>query len=290
MPIVRTAIRHRAEELSARFPPLLVAAERVAASVSQGVHGRRRVGVGETFWQFRRYQPGDGLAHIDWRQTAKGDAVFVRETEWEAAQTVWMWRDGSKSMDYRSGDVPETKKERAELLLLALAFLLSRSGERAALLGQSRMPMGGRSMPTRIAALLGNDESDAPGLPPKTRLPRHARAVLFGDFLSPPEEVSALFGHYAGQGVSGFVVRLADPAEADFPFSGRIRFQDTDARAQALIGRAETVREDYLERMAAHDGALAEAARAWGWRYIVHRTDRPAQTALLALHQALGGT
>ena len=85
-------LHHRAEELSAHLPPLLVAAERVAATVSQGVHGRRRVGQGETFWQFRRYEFGDSTQLIDWRQSAKSQPLYVRETEWEAAQSVWLWR------------------------------------------------------------------------------------------------------------------------------------------------------------------------------------------------------
>src|SRR4051812_34764592 len=94
--------QQRAEHLASRLPPLLVLAERVAATVAQGVHGRRRVGQGETFWQFRRYQPGDSAEDIDWRQTAKTDRIFVRETEWEASQSVWIWRDASPSMRWRS--------------------------------------------------------------------------------------------------------------------------------------------------------------------------------------------
>ena len=96
------ALRQRAEEAAAALPPLLVAAERVAATVAQGVHGRRRVGQGETFWQFRQYQPGDAASRIDWRESAKSQRLYVRETEWEAAQSVWLWRDGSASMDYTS--------------------------------------------------------------------------------------------------------------------------------------------------------------------------------------------
>src|SRR5256714_10721107 len=89
------ALRDRAEQAAAVLPPLLVAAERVAVTVAQGVHGRRRVGQGETFWQFRQYQPGDAAARIDWRESAKSQRLYVRETEWEAAQSVWLWRGGS---------------------------------------------------------------------------------------------------------------------------------------------------------------------------------------------------
>src|SRR5260370_5757051 len=122
----RASVQHRAEELAARLPPLLVAAERVATTVAQGVHGRRRVGQGETFWQFRQYQPGDAAQRIDWRETAKSQRVYIRETEWEAAQSVWLWRDASASMDYASTPAVPTKRARADLVLGALAALLIR--------------------------------------------------------------------------------------------------------------------------------------------------------------------
>ena len=93
----------RAEALGATLPPLLVAAERVASTVAQGVHGRRRVGQGDSFWQFRPYQAGDAPGRIDWRQSAKSARTFVRETEGEAAQTVHVWRDDSAWMDWQSG-------------------------------------------------------------------------------------------------------------------------------------------------------------------------------------------
>src|SRR5271167_1724508 len=98
------ALRDRAEQAAAVLPPLLVAAERVAVTVAQGVHGRRRVGQGETFWQFRQYEPGDAATRIDWRESAKSQRLYVRETEWEAAQSVWLWRDASASMDYSSAE------------------------------------------------------------------------------------------------------------------------------------------------------------------------------------------
>ena len=81
----------------------MVQARRVAATVAQGVHGRRRVGQGDSFWQFRPYVSGDPLNRIDWRQSARSgreppEGWLVRQTEWDAAQTVYLWRDGSESM------------------------------------------------------------------------------------------------------------------------------------------------------------------------------------------------
>ena len=120
----------RAEALGAHLPPLVVEAERVASTVMQGVHGRRRSGMGDSFWQFRPYLAGDAASRVDWRQSAKAERLYVRETEWEAAQTVVLWRDGGPRMQWRSHLAEVTKKDRASLLLLALAALLLRGGER----------------------------------------------------------------------------------------------------------------------------------------------------------------
>jgi len=283
------ATQHRAEQVASRFPPLLIAAERVAATVAQGVHGRRRVGQGETFWQFRRYQAGDQTSMIDWRQSAKSRFVFVRETEWEAAQSAWLWRDASPSMDYGSSRDLPTKRERADLLVIAIAALLMRGGERFTMLGAGFPPATGRAAFNRLtAALLSGKESAADrGLPPYERLPRHAQVVLLSDFLFPLDAITAVFARLADRGVRGHLMQILDPAEAELPFRGRIRFDGLENEGNALFSRAETVRPDYHRRLEAHQDALATAARRMDWRFSFHRTDHSAESALLSLYTAL---
>jgi len=286
---VTGALRDRAEHAAAALPPLMVAAERVAATVAQGVHGRRRVGQGETFWQFRQYQPGDAAARIDWRESAKSQRYYVRETEWEAAQSVWLWRDGSASMDYSSagqlgGEWP-IKRDRAELLLLALASLLVRGGERLALLGSGFAPISGRLALTRLAQLL--DGGRASGLPEFEPLPRSGQIVLIGDFLTPLDAVNETVTRFAGAGLKGYLLHIADPAEEELPFAGRVRFAGVEEHDEIVIGRVETVRGEYGERFRRHRDGLAALTRAVGWNFGTHRTDRPPHLALLALHAAL---
>lgn len=279
-------IHHQAEALAAKLPPLLIAAERVAATVAQGVHGRRRVGQGETFWQFRRYQPGDSAQHIDWRQSAKSQPVYVRETEWEAAESVWLWRDASFSMDYRSATTLPSKTERAKLLLLALASLLIRGGEHLTLLGSGRPPTAGRTALARLAEAMEKVD-DMTGLPAFEFLPRHCRIVLIGDFLSPLEDVAAAVAAFAAHGVNGHLMQVLDPAEETLPFSGRVRFQGLEGEQSVLIPRVESIREDYRRIFTRHHDGLAALARSLGWSFAVHHTDRPPETALLALFMTL---
>ena len=280
----------RGETLASTLPPLLVAAERVAATVSQGVHGRRRVGQGETFWQFRRYEPGDAAQQIDWRQSAKSQRVFIRQTEWEAAQSVWLWRDGSASMAWRSDAGLPWKRERAEILLLALAALLAR-GEHLALLGDGAAPGSGRAALRRFAGALAS-HGDAPAdasasNPPIEPVPPYARIVLFADFLLPLETLAAVIGAYARRGIRGHLLQILDPAEETLPFSGRIQFEGCEEEGEALFGRTESVQQAYRAAMAGHRRGLAALAAGFQWTFAVHHTDQPPEPALLAIFTAL---
>jgi uncharacterized protein (DUF58 family) len=286
------SLRDRAEAAAARLPPLLIAAERVASTVAQGVHGRRRVGQGETFWQFRQYEAGDAAAAIDWRESAKSQRLYVRQTEWEAAQSVWLWRDASPSMEYSSAELVAeaewpTKRDRAELLIVALASLLVRGGERLSLLGSGIAPMSGRLALSRLAELIGRDPAERPSLPPFAALPRAAQLVLVGDFLSPLDEINAIVTRFAASGLKGHLVQVVDPAEEDLPFVGRIRFTGIEERDEVVLSRVESVREEYAGRFRRHRDGLAAIAASLGWTFGSHRTDRPPELALLALYGAL---
>ena len=279
-----SALQHEADGLSAGLPPLMVEADHLAASVSLGVHGRRRAGIGESFWQFRRYASPDSSSAIDWRQSAKSQHIFVREREWEAAQTVWFWRDASANMSFKSGAV--TKRARADLLLLALASLLVRGGERVGFLGMEGAPAASRLALTRMGRAMFAKTEDA--LPPRIPFKRGNQLVWFSDFLD--EAVFDTIKKLSQRGVEGHLVRIVDPAEEDFPYSGRTRFEAPGGEEDEIFGRAERVRTSYRARFTAHGERVAQAASRLGWTCTVHRTDHAPQAVLIALHAAIGGT
>lgn len=281
--------RQAGEALAAPLPPLLVAAEHVAMTVAQGVHGRRRAGQGESFWQFRPYAYGDAPQQIDWRRSARSDRLYIRETEWEAAQSIWFWRDQSASMNYRSDRAVPEKWERATILNLALMSLLVRGGERIALLDRPDRPASGRTALNRIAALVTERqvrESDT-GVPPTPELPRFGAVVLIGDFLAPPESILQAARTLAAQGIRGFMLQVLDPAEVAMPFQGRRRFLGLEDEGDLLVGRAESLRVGYLKRLAELQDELATFARRADWYFSVHSTEGPAQPALLGLYTAI---
>ncbi len=279
------ALREQAERAAARFPPLLVQAERIAQTVAFGVHGRRVTGPGDSFWQFRRYEPEDSVAAIDWRQSAKSQHVFVREREWEAAQSVWFWRDASASMNWRSADALPLKQERAGVLLLAVASLLSRAGERVGALGTGETGIG-RIAVRRLAARL-SDEAESGDTPPPGALPRHSTVLVAGDFFVEPDAFEAMVALFAASGARGHLVQVVDPAEEEFPFEGRVRFEAVEGLGESLVGRAQSLRSVYRTRFLAHRDALQRIAARYGWTFQSHRTDRPAETAVLGVYRRL---
>lgn len=282
-------IRQQSEALAGRLPPLQVRAERIAATVSQGLHGRRRAGQGESFWQFRHYQQSDEIRHIDWRRSARGADVFVRQNEWEAAQSVWIWRDSSPSMRYRSRRDILEKAECADVLAAALAILLTNGGENVGLLGEGMPARGGRvGLNVLIEAMMVSNGGSS--VPPVEPLPRFAGVVLIADFLEPISVYREVIAGLAARGCVGHCLQILDPAEEGFPFAGRIRFEGTEDEAPHLLRRADRVRDEYREKLALHREALKDLVTTFGWTFASHNTDQAADAALLSLYGALSKT
>ncbi|WP_420391705.1 DUF58 domain-containing protein [Acuticoccus sp.] len=277
-----------AREAAANLPDLLVEAKRVAATVAAGWHGRRRAGTGETFWQFRPFDFGEPARRIDWRRSARDDTLLVREREWEAAHTVLLWVDRTASMRARSQLALASKEERGVVLLLALAELLGRGGERIGLIG-GPPASARRDAADRIAQALVDTARDARSQPVFGSTRRHCDVVLIGDFLDPMPDWAETFATLASLGARAHLVQVLDPVEERFPFGGRNRFVDPESGIAFLVGKAEAWRTGYVEMLAAHKSALAQEAKRLGSTLTVHHTDRPAAPALLSLSGLLSG-
>jgi uncharacterized protein (DUF58 family) len=280
-----------AQALADRLPDLMLDALRVSNTVAHGIHGRRRAGTGETFWQFRQFQASDPANVIDWRRSASSDTLYVREREWEASHTFFLWPDISPSMQFRSHLAATSKRDRALVLMLATAELLVRAGERVALMGLTP-PLASRKATSRIAEVLAQHAAEGAvqaSLPPPARLSRFSSAVLFGDFLDPPETIAARINEMAENGVSGHLIQVLDPAEETLPYEGRVEFRAPEGGERWVADRAETLRGDYQKKLAAHRSAIEAAAQRIGWSFLVHHTDRPAAEPLLTLIMRLQG-
>lgn len=280
-------LRRDAETAASALPALLAQADHLAQTILLGDHGRRRAGMGDSFWQYRTAQPTDGLRAIDWRRSARSDDTFVQDKEWQIAQSVVLWVDGAASLHYHSSDDLPTKADRARVLSLATAILLGKGGERVGLTSPHIPPSRGTAQIEKLASALLTDPKTDYGAPDDTGIPAHARAVFVSDFMGDLTDLESTLTKTADRGVQGALLQILDPIEESFPFKGRTTFQSMTGATIHETLKADALQQRYLDRLAARKDRLRALARRTGWQFQTHHTNLPALTPLMWLHQSL---
>jgi uncharacterized protein (DUF58 family) len=269
--------------LAASLPRLVLEARRIAANVIHGLHGRRRAGTGENFWQYRRFVSGEPAARVDWRRSARDDHLYVREQEWEASHTVWVWPDRSPSMAFASRDARDSKLERGLIVALALAELLVAGGERVGIPGLMS-PTASSNVIDKMAQAMLHDDATRLSLPPSFVPSALAEIVVLSDFWSPMPEIRNMLAGLSSSGAHGTLIQVVDPAEETFPYSGRVEFVEPEGGEMITAGRAESWMNDYVARVALHRDEIRAETNKLDWLFSTHTTSRSAAELLLFLH------
>lgn len=262
-----------AQGIAGRFPARLS-----FRALRRGHHGQRKSGTGDDFWQFRDYQTGDSARSVDWKQSAKTDRIFLREQETSLPQTLYFYRSFAESMEYASRPRIMKKKDYADILWLALAYMALKAGEHVFFSGAHRIVSRPDMLAEEYQHMHQATEINA----------RNTQAVIFSDFCQDIEEVKSFFDALAAQNIGGVVVHISDPAEMSFPFSGHVILHD-NGLSQTEISAAQSIRERYQEKFAAHQSAISDYAQRKGFLFVSIVTDKPLPGSLSHLVQLLTG-
>lgn len=277
----RDTLRNEAEALARRLPRLS-AQTRASEAVHLGSAGRKRAGTGEDFWEYRRYAQEDDVSRIDWRRSARGDTLFVRETELETARSFYIYADPHAGFNWSGHAGRITKADRARIIMMAIANLLSREGERVGVLGSGEGAAFGKRALERLYTQIAT--------PARNLLiaPKHSGSVIIAsDFYDAPETWQARLAPIAARCRSGILLAVSDPVEEDFPFKGRTRFTRTGTPFQRILGRAETLQADYALKLAENRAGMAALATHLGWRFITHSSGDTALNGGALLRQSV---
>jgi len=201
--------------------------------------------------------------------------------EWEAARAFHIFIDRSQSMHYGSGKHPQ-KIDHALIMGLALADLLVRSGERVGLIGQTT-PSASRQIIDRLAEALLQPITRDVDLPRPLRLSKQAHLILIGDFLIEPETIEKTLTEFDRDNISITLLRMLDPTEIDFPFSGETELLSAERALALNIGDAAGFASEVRKKLQAHDQALHQIAQNRHAFFITHRTDEAMTQNLLTL-------
>ena len=274
-------MRLKAEELSNKIPSLYVKADRIANTIWEGMHNRNKDGLGDNFWQFRKYEYGDPAHLIDWKKTAKSNETFIQEKELQTLQNFVIWRDTSKSMNFRSSESIDTKLYRANLFTLALTIILSKSGENIVLNGlKSKLLKGGNAVnfvSNQINEKVTDSFKSSPNI---NEIKNNSDVILIGDFLNNINETEKTIKELSNRGINGIIIQILDPAERFFPYKGRINFNGLEGEKNILIGKAESVRNDYKKAIKIHIEKLEKLTTSYSWKYILDNSDQDASISL----------
>lgn len=274
-------MRLKAEELSNKIPSLYVKADRIANTIWEGMHNRNKDGLGDNFWQFRKYEYGDPAHLIDWKKTAKSNETFIQEKELQTLQNFVIWRDTSKSMNFRSSESIDTKLYRANLFTLALTIILSKSGENIVLNGlKSKLLKGGNAV-NFVSNQINEKVTDSyKSSPNVNEIKNNSDVILIGDFLNNINETEKTIKELSNRGINGIIIQILDPAERFFPYKGRINFNGLEGEQNILIGKAESVRNDYKKAIKIHIEKLEKLTTSYSWKYILDNSDQDASISL----------
>jgi len=265
---------------------LTLKARQLATNVASGVHGRRLAGSGDNFWQFRPYDAGMSARRIDWRRSARGATLYIRDQEWDIAQTVFLCPDLSASMRYRSRFAHRSKEEHALLLTLSLAEMLAQAGERIAIPGLLE-PTLRRDGLHHVAGALSLVKREGKSLNDFSRIARAAHVIILSDFLEDFDLIVERLRHLGKRTGQIHLVEIADPAEEKFPYQGHILFQDPENGQEFDARRAQDFAEDYKKLYLARRDGLRDLSRHYGWHFLTTLTHEPVSQALHHIYIAL---
>ncbi|MEZ5939497.1 MAG: DUF58 domain-containing protein [Hyphomonadaceae bacterium] len=278
------ALKQEAAALAGRLGSLRTRA-RAASAAHLGSASRRRSGTGENFWQYRRHNAEDGAQRVDWRKSAREDHLYVRETELETSRTFLFWVDPSPGFAWSGEAKTPEKADRALVISMALAGALARSGERCGALGGGRPAVSGGRASSRVGEDVRNFAPDAPfPKPPREQ----AAVVVASDFYEPLETWRARLQPLAARCRDGLLLQVSDPVEASYPFTGRVRFFRPGVERVRLVGRSESLRDEYLERFERRRQEVVDLAAEFGWRAVSHLTSEDPSTPLGLLAHYFG--
>ena len=164
------------QSLSERFDPKMLAAlegldfkaRYVMEGFLSGLHDSPFHGFSVEFSDYRNYQPGDDLRHLDWRLYARNDRLCIKRYMQETNVRFYVVCDTSASMTYRGTAAWGSKLECAKVLAAALTWFLLKQNDAAGMVtlsGDHRVPEFIRpsQRPNQFGLMLRQLEALRPG-------------------------------------------------------------------------------------------------------------------------------
>lgn len=254
-----------------------------------GLHRSPNRGFSVEFTDYRQYQRGDDLRHVDWKLYGRTDRLYIKQYEDETNLRCHVLVDSSASMAYGSSGM--NKLEYARTLASALVYFIMRQRDAVGLITfdrQLRDYLPARARQPHMMHLLRTLAALEPGTttdivrPLKElagNLKRRGLVVLISDLMEDEEQTITTLRQLRAMGNEVIVFHVLDPQELHFEFGDSSEFVDMET-GETHITTPGAIRQSYLEQLEQYLDYCRRECQRGGVDYCLMDTSQPLDRAL----------
>ncbi len=264
-------------------------ARTVVEGFLSGLHKSPNRGFSVEFNDYRHYQRGDDMRHVDWKLYARSDKFYIKQYEDETNVRCVIVLDTSASMAYSSGSI--SKLNYGITLASALAYFIMRQRDAVGLItfddevreyipAKCRQPHLMRILRT-LSQVESGQKTDAvkPLSDLAASLHKKSMVILITDLLDDEERVINTLQNLRGMGNDVITFQLMDDAELNFPFNEASEFIDME-NEETYITSPAAIRNAYLENLNEFLNYCRKQCQSSGVDYCLLNTSEPLDEAL----------
>ncbi|UAC49382.1 DUF58 domain-containing protein [Bacillus aquiflavi] len=255
-----------------------------------GIHkGTRRAaafGASLDFSDFRLYQPGDDVRHIDWNIYGRTKKHYIKRFLDEQELSVAIYLDATSSMR-----VIDTKWERAKQIAAAFSYIALINDDRLSFIpvtgirGQKLIRKGamyGKHVLYEILRLTEEEKTaNFTKFFEKNMMKKSQLTIIITDGLEPLEHYEYIFQKLASIHQEVRFIQLLSKEEIIPLYEGDEKLIDSETNAAVNVSIQRTMIEQYEKRLKEHNEQLESACKRYGFFYLFTTDSKDLQTILL---------
>jgi uncharacterized protein (DUF58 family) len=268
---------------------LELVAHTVVDGFISGLHRSPDFGFSQEFAEYRAYNPGDDLRHVDWNVYARSEKMYLKRYRGETNCQVTILLDASRSMKYTSHKID--KLEYARFLAASIAYMAGMQRDATGLIvfdDEVRQFVQPSTRQGQLARLLHAIEKAEVGNRTDYARPfdhlreflhRRGLIVVISDFWEPPEQIVKTIAPMRYHGNEVVMFHLLDPEEIRPKLKIPVLLEDLESGATLEVS-PEYAAKEYPAKIDAHLEELKSKAKGSGLDYFLIDTSRPLDAAL----------
>jgi uncharacterized protein (DUF58 family) len=254
-----------------------------------GLHRSPDFGFSQEFAEYRAYNPGDDLRHVDWNVFARTERMYLKRYRGETNCQVTILLDASRSMKFGSHRID--KLEYTRFLAACLAYMAGLQRDAAGLIvfdDEVRNFVPPSTRQGQLARLLHAIDQVQVGVRTDYSRPfahlreflhRRGLIVVLSDFWEQPEEIIKTIGPLRYHGNELVLFHVLDPEEIRPKLRDPVLLEDLESGATLEVS-PDYAAHEYPGKIDAHVEDLKTRAQGAGLDYFLIDTSRPLDSAL----------